>query len=328
VRFYNITITDPESGQDLLASSLGGLPLTSLLSSGLPNMAALDIEFNIPMSAAHEPNGGAWLRIHGLSLQDIGSSTNLNGKSIKVYGGMSKGLPLATPHQKGLLVSGMIFQAVGNWEGTDQRIDVILAPSTGTADKPFNFVLDWKAGTQLSTALQQTLSTAFPAAKLNITISPNLVQAHDEPSFHGTLTQLATHVHDVSLAIITDPNYPGVDIVYDGETLNVTDQSQGSSAATPVQVNPQDLVGQPGWIGPNQIQASFVLRGDLRPGGYLTLPPTVVGNQVSTVTRFQDRVSFSGVYYITAVYHYGSYRQPDARSWVTVVEMTPETKNG
>lgn len=328
MRFYNIVITDPDTGEEILASSLGGLKLTSLLPSGLPNMAALQIEFNIPMSAAHEPNGGAWLRIHGLSLQDIGSSTNLNGKSIKVYGGMSTGLPLANPQQKGLLVSGMIFQAVGNWEGTDQRIDVILAPSTGTIDKPFNYVLDWKAGTQLSQALQQTLSTAIPGAKLNINISPNLVQAHDEPSFHGTLTQLGEYVNAVSLAIIPDPNYPGVAIVYDGETLNVTDQSQGSTASTPIKVNPQDLVGQPGWIGPSQVQAGFVLRGDLQPGAYLTLPPTVVGNQVAAVTRFQDKVSFSGVYYITSVYHYGNSRQPDARSWITVVEMTPETKSG
>lgn len=308
MRFYNIVITDPDTGQNLLARSLGGLGLTSLLPSGAPNMAALQIEFNIPVSAAHAPNGGAWLRIHGLSLQDIGSSTNLNNKLIEIYGGMSTGLPLANAKQKGLLVSGMIFQAVGNWEGTDQRIDVILAPSTGTHEEPFNYVLDWKAGTPLSQALQQTLSTVFPGKKLNITISPNLVQAHDEPSFHGTLTQLGTYLNAVSTAIITDPTYPGVDIIYDGETLNVTDQSSGSTAASPVIVNPQDLVGQPGWIGPNQIQAGFVLRGDLKPGGYLTLPPTIVGNQVSAVTRFQDKTSFSGVYYITSVYHYGNSR--------------------
>jgi hypothetical protein len=45
------------------------------------------------------------------------------------------------------------------------------------ADKPRNLVLDWKKGTMLSDALQQTLKTGFPGVKANINISSQLIAA-------------------------------------------------------------------------------------------------------------------------------------------------------
>jgi hypothetical protein len=67
---------------------------------------------------------------------------------IQVFGGMSKGLPLANAVQSGLLMDGTIQQAWGNWQGTEQNINFVAQANSsrsgnfGTPDSPVNLVLN------------------------------------------------------------------------------------------------------------------------------------------------------------------------------------------
>jgi hypothetical protein len=144
MRYYNIVLANPTTGEQILPSSLGakrgtnilapnlsGQDITSLLPNGQPNPGALNIELDISESPRHIPVGESYLRIWGLGLQDIGATLDLNGVNISMFAGMSKGLPLANPAQSGLIVKGSVFNSWGNWIGTDQTIDLVLGPPTG-----------------------------------------------------------------------------------------------------------------------------------------------------------------------------------------------------
>lgn len=324
MRYYKIVITTPD-GKPIIPKALGNLGLSSLLPNGDWNPAALNIEMNIPVFAYHEPDGTAWVRIEGLDLAAIGAAMNLNGANIKVYGGMSKGLPLAMPGEQGLLVTGAIKQAYGNFVGIQQTVDIQMAAPSGSAIEPLNLVLNWPQGTSLATAIQQTISTAFPQAKISIQISPRLTLAFDEHGYYETLTEFSKTVFDISKSIISDPNYPGVTIGFDGTTVKVSDLT---TLPAPISIQPQDLIGQPTWIGPQTIQAMFVMRGDIGLGDVIKLPHTLITTTSAAESQYSGygKVTFSGNYAITRIQHYGNFRQPDAYSWATVVEMYPTYK--
>jgi hypothetical protein len=324
VRFYRIQITDPTTGKDVIPSSLGGLGITSVLPNGQINPAALNVEFDLPIAPYHTPAGGCWVRIWGLGLKDIGSAFDLNGALISVFAGMSKGLPLANPAQARLLVKGQIFQSYGNWVGTDMTVDLLLAPATGSNDDPKNFVIDWRAGMTLATALSSTLATALPTAKQTINISPRLVQSHDSAGYYATLAQLASVLNRISTSIIKDANYPGVVINYNGDTVTVTDLTGPQNPAKAIAF--QDLIGQPTWIGPQTIQAKLVLRGDINPMDTVTLPRGLATSTAATLARFQDRTTFSSDYAVQSVHHFCNFRQSDAASFNTTLELFPLPK--
>jgi hypothetical protein len=206
-------------------------------------------------------------------------------------------------------------------------VDLILAPSIGTIDQPLNFTLNWTAGTTLASALKTTLSTALPKAKLQIQLSPRLVHNNNEVGVYGTLTQLATFCQARSQRIITDANYPGVGIAYDGQTVKVFDQSTQPS---PTAILFTDLIGQPTWIAPGVIQVKTVLGGDLDVSGYVTLPPSLVSNTAAAMTSLTGNnpanlLTFSGPYFIREMHHYMNFRQADAGSWATVINLTPQS---
>lgn len=324
MRYYRIDLSDPVTKQPIRPRSFGGFGLTSKLPNGQTNPAALNIELDIPVAAYAQPGGGAFVRIWGLGLQDIVAAADLNDKLISIYGGMAAGLPLANPAQAGLLVQGQIFQAFGNWIGTDQTVDLLLLPSTGTVDAPKNIVLNWTAGQSMAAALDVTLLTAFPEAQRIITISPRLVLAHDEVGYYASLTQLAQRIEALSKEIITDTNYKGVRISYDGVTLTVNDATD--SAPKVKAISFQDLVGQPTWIAPQVIQATCVMRGDIRPFDVVSLPPSLATTTQQSMLRFQDKTTFSGTYWVAEMHHFGNYRQAEASSWVTVLNLIPLPK--
>lgn len=324
MRYYKIVITTPD-GKPVVPKALGNLGLTSLLPSGLPNSACLNVEMNIPVAAYHSPNGSAWVRIEGLDVTSISSAMNLQGCSIQVYGGMSKGLPLATPGQQGLLVAGTILQAYGNWVGVEQTVDLQITPSAGTDDNPVNMIMNWPAGTSMADMIRQAISIALPKAKISINISPRLVLPNDEQGFYGTLTEFSQTVFDISKSLISDANYPGVTIGFDGVTVSVSDLTTPPPV---IKIQPQDLVGQPTWIQPQTIQAMFVMRGDLSLNDVIELPPTLIKTTSPSFSQFnqpnQKQVTFSGKYVVNRLQHYGNLRQPDASSWTTVIEAYPQ----
>src|ERR1700722_18339267 len=122
MRYYRIEI----DGGNLVFTSFDG-------TNSLPG--ALLVDLDIPVAALGNPTeAGAFVKIWGIPLATIGQAKNLNGKSIKVFGGFQKGLPLANPSQSGLLVQGYIWQCFGNWIGVDMSLDlyVVAGPTPPT----------------------------------------------------------------------------------------------------------------------------------------------------------------------------------------------------
>jgi hypothetical protein len=351
LRYYQIIVTRAD-GSPYLFKSTGnafapGVTLSSLLPSapqnpqtGLTNPAALLVEWDIPVANFTDPDGqSAWLRVWGLGLSDLGSASDLNNCSVQVFGGMAKGLPLANPAQAGLLMSGTILQAFGNWNGTDQTLDLLFAVGGNTAggnggfagagkDASANFPFSMPAGTTLARAIANTLSIALPDIPPTISISPKLTLNYDQTGHYGSLYQFASFVQALSVGIIGDPNYNGVQIVSDGSTINVFDgagpaaiTSASGATSTPTVKNIafQDLIGQPTWIGPNAISFKCVMRADIHQGDTVMLPPTLVTQNNTANSNFsatpQTKLTFSGKFLVMNVHHYGHSRQSDAASW-------------
>jgi hypothetical protein len=324
VRFYRIELTTPD-GQPLVPESLKGLGISSLLPNGQFNPAALQVELDISVVPHHVPEGRQMVAIWGLSLKDLSASFNLNDCFIAIYGGMSKGLPLAVPNQARLLTRGKIFQAFGKWVGTEQCVIIIFQPDAGSIDAPKNFVLNWKAGDTLASALDNCLSTAMPDFKTNINISSRLVRNYDDQGYYQSLDQLAFVVNGISKSIISDPNYPGVTIAPPvDDTINVTDFIGPPPPAKLIDF--QDLVGQPTWLDPVSISVQLVMRGDIQVSDIVTMPRTLITNSQSVVTRFRDNSIFTGNYYVKRVHHYGDFRQPDAAAWNTTLDLVLQVK--
>jgi hypothetical protein len=328
MRYYNIALTDGTTGKPVLPASLGGVGITSLLPNGKPNPAALNIEFDIPVvnTTPGNQNQAAMLCIYGLGLQAITSAIDLsppnNTVNVKISAGMSKGLPLANPSQQGLIMSGRIFQAWGNWIGTEQTLNFWFTANgvgAGINDGVDNFPFVWLKGTQLKDALAQTLSTAYPGIKQNIAISPNLVLGNDEIGHYDSLTQLTDYVNSISKTIIGG-TYQGVKIATIGDTVTAYDGTVAPQKSAIKKIAFQDMIGQPIWIGQGRIQVKFVLRGDLAVNDTINIPPSFATTSANSQLSFRDKSAQTGNFVVQTVQHFGNFRQSDAASWNTTVE--------
>ena len=179
---------------------------------------------------------------------------------------------------------------------------------------------------------QSTLGTAFPKFTLVINISPSLVLAYNDTGFYQTIGQYADHLFSISKSIMNSPTYRGVQVAVQGSKIIVDDETQ-SSAAAPVQINFQDLIGQPIWTGVNQIQFKTVMRGDIplltkvkMPNALTSLTPA---GAPASVQNPNTNASIQGVFTVTQQRHTGNFRQPDWASWCTTFEaVTPLPSSG
>ena len=317
MRFYRIIISDPTSGQTTQE-------FASVLSDGTNDPGALNIELDLAVTNFAEPLGGTedYVRIWGPSLKQVGQQADLNGKLIKVFGGMGKGLPLATiqARQQGLLVSGMIQQAFANWIGTDMTLDLMIQAAIGSTDAPINLSLNWTAGTKLSDAIASTLSIAFPGYQQNIAISDRLVKSSDQPGVYSTMTQMALFIKQASISVLNDDTYPGVDIVLRDRTFYVFD---GTSPTQPKNISFLDLIGQPTWIDSPAIQVTTTMRADLAVGDYVKMPPGLVTSTPQSLSQFKDATAFQGTFRVNQVRHVGNFRQAQAEAWASIFDCAP-----
>lgn len=319
MRYYDIRITNADGS---LYRQYTSFP------NGQTDTSALDIEIDVSVTAYDAPINNPYVRIYGVSLQDIGQAADLNGKFITMSAGMQKGLPLANPTQAGQIFSGSIYFAFGNWQGVNQSLDLILiavqpAPNQST---PNNIVFNWAPGTPLSQALATTFSGAFPGMPQSINISPSLVLATTEYGYYRDLGQFATYIRDLSMHILgKTPNYPGVAISVVNGTITAYDATPPDAAVGPKQIAFTDLIGQPTWLGPVEISAVLVMRGDLKVGGFLKLPtslPTLgATTTAASLPQFRNASVFQGTFFLHALRHVGRFRQPDGSSWVTVANL-------
>jgi hypothetical protein len=312
MRYYKIRITDPKSGATVVE-------YTSLNTLGQTIPGALNIELDIPVSNMAEPAGSAYVKIWGISLEQIGQAYDLNNKNIEVYAGMQKGLPLANPKQAGLILQGTISQAFGNWQGLEQSLDFVINAIGGSASDPKNIILNWKKGQVLGDAIKSALSTAFPEFQAEIKTSSKLVLNQDEAGYYETVTQFADYVKIVSQHILGKQGYLGVDILVQNKKFIVYD---GSTESTPKEVQFIELIGQPTWIEFSKVNFKCVMRADLNVGDYVKLPQGQATVTANSFSQFRSKTAFSGVFRIDVVRHVGNFRQPDASSWATIYDVS------
>jgi hypothetical protein len=335
MRFYNLVISDPNSGQvwkptstgNGFTKSAGGSTFTSYV-GGKTLPGALNIEFDFPVYTFDAFQGGQYIRIWGVGLGMIGQAANLNGANFSLSAGMKKGLPLANPAQSGLILQGTVFQAFGNWQGVNQTIDLICNP--GAAGIGQNISWNWPAGSPLKSAIAATLTQAFPTFQQNINISSNLTLNNTQPGHYTTLSQFATYLLGITQTIgrqALGSSYPGVQISILGNTIYVYD---GTVPKNTVNLAFQDLIGQPTWLAPTEISFKTVLRADIGVGSLVKLPPGIqspyaLTSQAAAVPNApaSSKTVFQGNFFIRQMHHWGNFRQPDADSWSTAFVAVP-----
>ncbi|WP_321899137.1 hypothetical protein [Paraburkholderia heleia] len=145
MRYYSLTITP--------AGSTTPIRVWESHPNGIFNPAALQIEYDALIGPYGTPTGASTITVHGIPLQDLTQAQQFAGMTLELKAGMKAGLPLVNPAQAGTILKGLVYQSFGNWEGTDQTLDFVVIAGAYTNDDPGGFVLNWRAGTQLSDAL-------------------------------------------------------------------------------------------------------------------------------------------------------------------------------
>lgn len=329
------------TGTNASATGVGGgssAVFTNRLPNGKTDPGAQTVELDLPVTVAATPMGQASVKIWGVSLQQTAQAANFNNQNIAIYGGMQNGLPLATrmaPYA-GLLVQGYVLQAFGNWLGLAQSLDFVISTDGssldfGTQAQPLNLTFHWVKGQPMADALRQALSVAYPSPmKLDIEISDKLVLPADENGVYATFNQFADYVKRLSQGILGN-KYPGVDMIITGNTVYVFDGTTTTGAPTPTQLDFIDMIGQPTWIGPFQVQFNTVMRADIGVGDTVKFPPLSMYQTATTAqssSQYRDQSTFTGSWQIQQLRHVGNSRDPDGGRWITSFfanALTPPT---
>ncbi|HQT74087.1 MAG TPA: hypothetical protein PLX84_09105 [Acidiphilium sp.] len=335
MRYYDLTLTNPQTGA--VVKHWTSHP------NGQFDPGALNVMFDIITSVGSIAVGAQSIIVEGISLADLGNAEQFGtvslpknkftpGCNISLKGGMKAGLPLANPAQAGPLTIGAVQQSFGNWVGTDMSLALVVVPTIYTHHTPGNFVLNWQKDEPLAAALQLTLQTVYPKAKITIKISPALVATRSDISFHGTFSQLARHVKSITEGTIS-ATYLGVEMapvaggftVFDGTTTPATGSPQPVKTLTFT-----DFIGQPTWIRPSHIQVKTVMRGDIHvgdlvkfPAGFENAPGFVQTTQASQPGYSRYKSIIQGQFFVAQVRHVGNFRDPDGGAWASIFNLVP-----
>lgn len=325
-RYYDITLTNPGSST----------PVRHWTShpNGKFDSGALDVEFDMPIAAYDTPTGAMSVTIYGIPLNDISQAHQFAGTEMIVKGGMQKGLPLANPTQAGELLRGQVFQAFGNWEGTDMRLDLIVYPSRYTNENPGNIILKWNAGQTLADALKNTFSVAYPGTPVIFNVGDNLVFSYPETSHAASLEELAQLVSRITHEVFKQKVF----ITIQAGVIRVFDNTYKPA---PIQMNFTDLVGQPTWLSQGIMQIKTVMRADIQVGSIILMPslrylgkdqvfPNAPGFTTTYVSSAlapdggalpstdKNSGTFKNKFQVSELRHIGSYRSSAGEDWVTV----------
>ena len=307
MKYYKLEITDKDGNTPLDAAGNPIGPFDSSLTPG----AGLHIEFDALITGYDVVSSGTQIALYGVPVTMLRESAQLAGCQIELTAGFTAGLPLANPRQAGPIISGQIYNPFANWMGTHQSLNFIVNPSPLVNDQgqAASITLDGKKGEKLSDVLTRALTTAYPSFTLEITISE-------------------------SFSIINRDDYTGVQMVMQNRTIRVFDSTLGDAGG--FEILPQELIGQPTWIGPVSVSFKCPLRADLRCGDMVELPQNIISgpgallavNSERSYSSLRTQVNFTGAFLITSVRHVGEYLNPDnSNSWVTIYEAVALAKN-
>jgi hypothetical protein len=241
---------------------------------------------------------------------------------------MGRGLPLANPAQAGLLVSGAVWQATGSWQGTEQKIDLLLNPGGASIERPINLSLNWQQGQPLAPALQQCLATAFPNTKVIINISPNLVAPAPMPHFARTLTELFQFLTNYTQSL-QGPGSLGVRITPRGSGFLVFDGTVPVSTGFPKTLVFADLHGQPTWRDANTLWLETTMRADISVGDIIAMPPEIMLlgalalQPLASFPSLRKQNVIQGAFMVIQMRHWGRFRDPDGTQWSTGLICIP-----
>ncbi|MFW0766688.1 hypothetical protein ACN0IV_12695 [Trabulsiella odontotermitis] len=331
MRYYRLEITDKDGNPavDSAGNQIG--PFDSSDSPG----SALHIEFDALITGYDVVSSGTNLSIFGVPITMLTQATQLSGYQLTLEAGFTEGLPLVNPDQAGLIIRGEIYNPYANWIGTNQSLNFIVNPSPLLNDKgqAASITLDGKKGEKLSDVLQRALTAAFPDFTLEISISDRLVLAEDGVGVYTRLGQLAATMRSQSFYMINSDEYTGVQMVMQNKTIRVFDNSAAGDDG--IQILPQELIGQPTWIGPVSMTFKCPLRADLRCGDSVEMPENLISgptgllsvNTERSFSMYRDSINFSGKFLITSVRHVGEFLNPDSNNaWVTIYEAVALAK--
>ncbi len=327
MRYYDISILDYAGNPP---SILANTSLTST-TLGFTNQGALNIEFDLPISTCDIPLGNGYVKIWGVGLDVINQASTLINGSIVINAGMAKGLPLATqqataiPFRNSTVIAGTIFKAFGNWQGTEQTLDLIISTqlsATGINPKlETPFVFNCQAGQSFSSALKLAFENA--ALPITVNVSSSLVPSKPIVFYANNIPQFAKQVLNASNAINQNPNYLGVVIKKTPQGYEAFDNT---TPTTSKKIDFTDLIGQPTWLDFAVVQCRAVLRSDINVGDTVTFPTPdtmPILNSPQSNSQLKNYTSYTGTAFVRSVRHIGNFRQQDANSWVTVIEVIP-----
>jgi|HubBroStandDraft_4_1064222.scaffolds.fasta_scaffold20305_5 hypothetical protein len=340
------------TGKALASTSAGFVPSTTGLATFsstvqqngqiVNNPGALNLEADIPIVGFALPQGGSFIRVSGVGLKTIGQSSNLNRNpatgappaTFILSAGMLKGYPLANPAQFGIIASGQVSNAYGNWQGPEQSLDLTLRAQA--VNPPDGISFTWQPGQNLSAALSQALSFAFPTEQAPvISILDGFIQSQSTQNVVGwyeSLEQFADYIKQLTVplgkALSGNPSYPGVIVGIRSNAPFATDATQSPKS---IQLAFQDFIGQPTWIGPVTISFKCVLRADIRLFDMVQMPPdpgTGGSSIISSLALTQQGAAvpgaparnssvFKGSFLVNEIHHFMNSRSPDADSWAT-----------
>ena len=325
-RYYKIAVGPTATG------STDGFTWTNQI-DGKAVLGAQNVEFDIWQTPANEPASNSYIKIWGPFKQQLFQAKDFNGAPIQVFIGMQNGLPLASAAvadgQQGLAVTGQVFQAFGNWQGTNQTLDFILSPAFGTQSNPLNISFNLPKGQPLSSAINSVLKTAFPTFLApDIQINPDLVLGQDEPFTYQTLKQFGDFINGISQDIVGG-DYQGVFMVPRNNQIVVFDGTQ-KTVIPAKQIKAQDMIGQITWLGPNVVSFAPVMRTDILVGTIVKFPAVAGLSAVTNVNSgslLRAKTTFQGDWQVKLVRHVGNARQPDATSWVSNFQAVANIAN-
>ncbi len=335
MRFYDLqttvsTGTSGPNGSYPDGSGTGVAARWTSFPNGSYDPEALDVNFDAQVTPGHTPGGGTVVSVAGVSQHDLFQAKNFAGSAFALYAGMSGGLPLsANQPAPGLLFRGSVFGAFGNWQGTEQTLDLLIIPSTYTQENPGNIVLNWKPGQSFSDAIIQTLTVAYPGADLKVSVAAGLVNTTGSAvlNINSTFNGLAHFVNRHTDGLL-GPNYPGVSLYHTGSKIIIADHTQPAEKTIALKFN--DLIGQPTWLEPPTLTINTMLRADIEINDYITLPAGDIAGPGSVTTlatqhaaSLRNTLTFNGSFVVTAIRHVGEFRGTDAGDWLSVIQAVP-----
>jgi hypothetical protein len=203
---------------------------------------------------------------------------------------------------------------------------MIVTGTPPTADAPpdtaKNISFNWKKGQPIGAAVKSALTIAYPGYKITTNLNGSLIAPEDQPGIYTGVKAFAEYLFGASRSLINQPNYPGVQILFDGATIRVYDQPAAN--AKPKQIASVDLIGQPTWIRAPSIAFKCAMRADIQPGDMVLMPKALIANTAQAQSSLMNqKAAQQGIFLVTSVHHYGNFRQPDGYSWVTEFNALP-----